>query len=98
MSQVTKLDIELEESKKFNFIFNVNRYFQFLDKMNKTIAVPFYVTAKNLNFKCKHLYEGNKLEGGIKTFYCNQPDHIEQFAANGTKLVSCKDCPKLKLF
>lgn len=97
MPQPPKLDLYLEEVKKFDFIFNVSRYFTFIKKIEKTIAVPFYVTVKKLNLKCKHLYEGKELEGKIKTFYCNNEDYIEIYAATGNKLVSCENCPKVKL-
>jgi hypothetical protein len=87
---------DLERVERFKILFNIERYFNFIEKCNETVAVPFYISATKLNKDCIHMFV-DKLKGeNTEIFYCNEDEYITQYAATGAKLVSCNSCPFYK--
>lgn len=90
-SDRSKLDRQLDNAKRFALLFNIDRYFSFIQKVDTIRAVPFYIAARNLQFSCRFMYQGKKL-GDVQTYYCANEDHIAQYAACGNKIVTCQGC------
>lgn len=73
--------------------FLINSFFYNTRKEESTLAVPFHVIAKNIEYKCTYLYQGNKLTGdSILPLFCAFPDHVNIYLKSGAKPFTCKGC------
>lgn len=83
-----------QDVKKFNPIFLVEKYFNFIEKSENTVAIPFSIVAKNLKYDCGNMYQ--QTIDKQQFFYCGAEEFVDYGVITNAQLLTCEGCPHFK--
>lgn len=74
-------------------LLNIEKIFESVRFENKVLAVPFFITAKEIKTNCAFCYAGDKvLADGTLPKFCAHPDYLDIYKTLHAKIVNCTNC------